>query len=99
MTGFEHAHYLQCLVERALEDGCSHVVTLHVDSFPLQRGWAQTLAEKLNSEQPLAVISPGQYTACLLFVASFTNSIDRLCALQKNRRLPCCIRPLAGNSS
>ena len=71
MTGFEHAHYLQCLVERALKDGCSHVVTLHVDSFPLQRGWAQTLADKLNSEQPLAVVSPGQYTACLFFRREF----------------------------
>ena len=51
---FEHAYYLDRLVERAVDDGVTHVCTLHVDSFPVIRGWAIQVARKLDACRVLA---------------------------------------------
>lgn len=66
----EHAHYLDHLVRFAVEDGVTHVVTLHLDSFPIRSGWAEELAGKLSSSCVLATIDRIN-TACLFFHRDF----------------------------
>lgn len=66
----EHAHYLEYLVSTAIEDGATHVVTLHLDSFPLRSGWAEELAGRLT-EQCVIVTIDCINTACLFFKRDF----------------------------
>lgn len=68
--GDEHAYYLDHLVRMAIEDGSSHIVTLHLDSFPVRSGWAKELAEKLSGTCVLVTIERIN-TACLLFHRDF----------------------------
>ena len=35
----EHSHYLDQLVDVAFRDGCSHVTTFDMDSWPIAKGW------------------------------------------------------------
>lgn len=52
----EHAYYLDQLAEQAIADGCSHLCTFDVDSFPIQRGWDTQLAERLTERSPVAAV-------------------------------------------
>jgi len=52
----EHAYYLDQLIKIAFDDGATHVVTMHVDSFPVRSDWAETLIEKLTGKCVLASI-------------------------------------------
>ncbi len=73
--GDEHAFYLEHLVRIAIEDGVSHVVTLHVDSFPIRSGWAKELAGKLSESCVIATIMGKEdfpmFSACLFFHRDF----------------------------
>jgi hypothetical protein len=66
---------LEQLIQRAIHDGISHIVTLHVDSFPVRPGWAEELAGKLSGPCALVTIARKnlliQYTACLFFHRDF----------------------------
>jgi hypothetical protein len=66
----EHAYYLEHLIRVAVEDGVSHIVTLHVDSFPIRTAWEEELAAKLRT--PCAFITIERiHTACLFFHRDF----------------------------
>ncbi len=67
----EHSFYLERLVESAIRDGATHLVTLHVDSFPLRPNWVENLDTQLSDSVVLATVSPGPYTSCLFFRREF----------------------------
>lgn len=73
----EHSFYLEHLVRIAIEDGVSHVVTLHVDSFPVRSDWVEELTEKLSNSCALVSIQASDAylmypsTACMLFHRDF----------------------------
>lgn len=67
----EHSYYLEQLVGVAIQDGATHLVTLHVDSFPIRTGWAREFACQLSARHPLMVVDYGPYTACLFFSRDF----------------------------
>lgn len=73
----ENSFYLEHLVKMAIKDNATHLVTLHVDSFPVRSGWAQELAKKLSEQCVLAAIMRKEdddrkpHPACLLFHRDF----------------------------
>ncbi|BCX04411.1 MAG: hypothetical protein KatS3mg053_2349 [Candidatus Roseilinea sp.] len=66
----EHSYYLDHLARIAVEDGVTHVVTLHLDSFPVRQGWVEELAGRLSDQCVLATIESFN-TACLFFRRDF----------------------------
>ena len=74
----EHSYYLEHLVDTAVQNGATHVVTMHLDSFPIQTGWAKALDDKLSSTCAFATVidegNMGPYTACLFFRRDFCVS-------------------------
>ncbi|MBI5832249.1 MAG: hypothetical protein HZB16_08075 [Armatimonadetes bacterium] len=66
----EHAHYLEQLTQLAFDHGADHVVTLHLDSFPIADGWVETLLSLLSPRCPLVTLTRGS-TACLLVERDF----------------------------
>lgn len=71
----EHAFYLKHLIERAVSDDVTHLVTLHADSFPIRADWAETIADRLTGDTVLATLSSDGflvgYSACLFFSRDF----------------------------
>jgi hypothetical protein len=68
--GAEHAYYLDHLAEIAIQDGSTHVVALHLDSFPVVAGWEKKLAA-MTDRTGGCVIADRYYTACLFFPREF----------------------------
>ena len=58
----EHPYYLEWLVRAAVEDGATHLCTLHVDSFPVRAGWAEEIAAKLHGDCVLAAVQRDKKT-------------------------------------
>lgn len=52
----EHAYYLDQLADVAIRDGCSHLCTFDVDSFPIRKSWDLALASNLTHEKPVAAV-------------------------------------------
>jgi len=73
----EHAYYMDRLVDTAVADGCSHVVMLNVDSFPVRKAWAQTLASYLDERCVLAAVKRVEnfdnkpHPSCIFFRSNF----------------------------
>ncbi len=79
-SGAEHAFYLDQLVRFAVDDGATHVVSLHVDSFPIRTDWVEELAGKLSDDCVLAAMKRGKHygqndckplAACMFFSSDF----------------------------
>ena len=73
----EHSYYLDRLVKFAVDAGATHVVTLHVDSFPIRSDWVEVLTGKLSPSCVLAAVVVDEaadykpHTSCLLFPREF----------------------------
>jgi hypothetical protein len=52
----ENGYYFDRLVDLAIEDGATHLCTLHVDSFPVQPGWVHHLLERTRDSVPVAAM-------------------------------------------
>jgi len=52
----EHSALLTALLKCAVADGCTHVGTLHVDSFPVADGWVETMAARLTRRMPVSAL-------------------------------------------
>ncbi len=52
----EHAFYLDGLLRRAAEDGCTHLATLDSDSFPVMGDWPRMLLERMAGSRVAAVL-------------------------------------------
>lgn len=66
----EHSYYLECLVDVAVREGATHLVTLHPDSFPIRRGWSGELARRITPSCALVTVERIG-TACLMFHRDF----------------------------
>jgi len=73
----ENAFYLELLVKAAIEEGATHVCTLHLDSFPVRPLWATELERKLRGDCVLAGLQRDPFrdrkpmTAFMLFTRDF----------------------------
>jgi hypothetical protein len=56
IAGKENSFYLEQLFHLAIDDGCTHIATFHVDSFPLESGWVDSMLNKLDQGFQLAAI-------------------------------------------
>ena len=61
----EASHYLDQLIKIAIDDGVSHFVIMHPDSFPIKVGWEKYLAEKLS--ESCVLISNFPFMSCCTF--------------------------------
>jgi hypothetical protein len=52
----EHGFYLDQLLWRAVEDGCTHIAAFDCDSFPILAGWPRYLLRKMGSDIRLAAV-------------------------------------------
>jgi hypothetical protein len=66
----EHSYYLDRLIRIAIDDGATHVVTMHLDSFPVRAGWIEDLMARLTGTCVMATVE-GINTACLFFGRDF----------------------------
>lgn len=71
----EHSYYLEKLIQFAIKDNASHIVSMHVDSFPIRAAWAKELIRHLQGKYVLATVSRNGYlvqsTCCLFFRSEF----------------------------
>jgi hypothetical protein len=73
----ENRYYLTALFDTAINDGCTHIATFHVDSFPISMGWAGELLRRLTPQCPVASVMMSEnedfkpHTSFLLFTSEF----------------------------
>lgn len=52
----EHAFYLDLLLRKAADDGCTHLATVDSDSFPVLPSWPEVLLRKMEGIRLAAVL-------------------------------------------
>jgi hypothetical protein len=87
---WEHSYYLTHLVNRALADGATHIVSLHVDSFPICEGWVAALQRRLEGGNALAAVVAREegetirpWTSCLFVPRTFYNEHGPIVSLRE----------------
>lgn len=65
----EHSFLLDHLVAHAFRDGCDHVATFDMDSWPVSAGWDRTYAAMLSPQTPIAAIVRTELTDNFPFAA------------------------------
>jgi hypothetical protein len=66
----DHALALEPLIRRAVDRGSTHVCVLHMDSFPVRRGWESRMEDLLESGAAFVTVARIG-TACLFFSRDF----------------------------
>lgn len=56
LSHVQHSTLLTALLARVVADGCTHVGTLHVDSFPIADGWVERMAAPLTRQSPVTAV-------------------------------------------
>ncbi|MEM1153858.1 MAG: hypothetical protein AAGI44_06930 [Pseudomonadota bacterium] len=75
----EHSVLLDELISFAIHDGCTHIATFDVDSWPIAPGWDKQLGELLTESAPLAAVVRTElgdnfpFPAFTYFLSSFWN--------------------------
>lgn len=67
---YELSFYAEKLIKNAIEDGVSHIIVMHPDSFPIKVGWENILA-KMLSDSMIIVSKFPEMSACIFFNRSF----------------------------
>lgn len=73
----EHSYFLDELTKIALGDGCTHISIFHMDSFPVVKGWADTLIQRLKGRCVLSAIQRPEdndmkpHSSFMIFTADF----------------------------
>jgi hypothetical protein len=67
----EHAFCLEELTKRAMAEGFTHFMALHLDSFPLRDDWLDNLLASLEEGAALATLVPNGFSAGLLWTRDF----------------------------
>jgi hypothetical protein len=84
----EHSYYLEHLILAAINEGATHIVTFHVDSFPIRLGWAEEMADKLSDTCALITLEHVN-TAFLFFSREFYLRFrPKLMLTEMDRRSP-----------
>lgn len=65
----EHSFFLDHLVTHAFRDGCDHVATFDMDSWPVSAGWDRTYSAMLSPQVPVAAIVRTELTDNFPFAA------------------------------
>jgi hypothetical protein len=53
----EHAYFLDHLADAAIAQGCTHIATFDVDSFPVKKNWFSDLWPRLTEQKPVIAVS------------------------------------------
>ncbi|MEM8660408.1 MAG: hypothetical protein AAGF35_05940, partial [Pseudomonadota bacterium] len=75
----EHSVLLDELINFAIRDGCTHIATFDVDSWPIAPGWDRELGKLLTESAPLAAVVRTElgdnfpFPAFTYFLSSFWN--------------------------
>lgn len=78
----ENEYYLKRLTGFALADGCTHILYLHIDSFPIKKSWFWELYPQLTEECPLASALMAEnmdnkpHTSFMLFTKEFYETYN-----------------------
>jgi len=67
---YELSYYAEKLIKEAIDDGVTHVVIMHPDSFPIKAGWERILEKKISNSTVLVSKFP-EMSACFFFNRNF----------------------------
>lgn len=74
---YENRYYLGHLIQTALDDGCTHIAIMHVDSFPVKDNWCEELLSRMSESCPVASVMMKEnydhkpHTSLLFFSGEF----------------------------